>query len=204
MGYSPFYQAIPEASDLYRGLEADPRMAQLLAYLFPYGSRPLDLWEDGELLNDPEALDHFVKWHPLFASRADAEATLHSLSQLIDRTSESYPGLIDRVAFVEKSLDQIEDRLRSRVEPALLGRALKSDGWLFSSEDLSPSETLQTLSQSFGIVSRSRVELVASVLDEIDGDSLFDQDEDHLLDDLKSLKELYRIASELGEAILIL
>ena len=45
MGYCPFYQALPEASDLCRILESDLKARTLLMRLFDYGSRPFDMRE---------------------------------------------------------------------------------------------------------------------------------------------------------------
>ena len=203
MGYSPFYQAVPEGSELFRSLRTDRKMEALLCYLFPHGGHPLDIREDQDLIDDPEMLDHLVKRSRHFESRAEAEETLEVLSGIIDRTCQAHPGLIDRVAFIEKTLDLIEGRIKKRVDPDLLARTVQPEGWLFSSDSYFADPASHFDFNVFGIVSPSRVNAVSKILEGFEPDSLFDEDEDHLRDDLQSLKHLYQKASRRGEAIII-
>jgi hypothetical protein len=203
MGYSPFYQAIPEESELFRRLQVDPKLECVLSHLYPQGSRPLDLWETGREVE--EVVGYIAEGSDLFRSREEAEQTLADLDNLIARAClDAYPGLVDRVAFIEKTLDQIEDRLRERVDPVLLAGAVEHGHWLFSSDTHFVAYELRRGYDGFGIVSPARVSAVAAILDHIEPGSIFDPEtEDHLIEDLQSLKTLYQEAAKLGEAILV-
>jgi hypothetical protein len=204
MGYSPFYQAIPEESELYRRLQVDRKLECVLRHLYPQGSRPFYLRETGEEELE-RTVDFIAERSKLFLSWEEVEATLAVLSDLIDRAcQDAYPGLIDRVVFIEKTLDRIEDRLQQRVDPGLLVQAVKPGGWLFSC-DLQFSSYEPGLGYDrLGVVSSTRVRIVSAILEHIEPGAIFDAHvEDHLVEDLQNLKTLYREAAELGEAVLV-
>jgi hypothetical protein len=99
MGYCRFYQALPESSDLCRRLETDLKMRTLLALLFPYESRPFDLWElDESEMNS--ILDDAAESDEAFDSRLDVDETFAKLRHEIARADALHSGLIDRTAFL--------------------------------------------------------------------------------------------------------
>ena len=110
---------------------------------------------------------------------------------------------MDRVAFVEKTSNQIEDRLKERLNPDILARVVPLDGWVFGSDSCFTTWEPGLGTNRFSVVSSSRVQLVSGLLDDVEAGSLFDEDEDHLLGDFQGLKDLYREAASRGEAILI-
>jgi len=203
MGYSPYYQAIPVESELFRRLQVDRKLECVLFHLYPRGARPLDLLQDGQEELE-EDVDFLAERSKLFRSREEVEQTLADLIHLVDRAClDAYPGLMGRVVFIEKTLDQIEDRLKERVEPDRLAQAVKPGDWLFSCDSqFSPYKPGGF--GGFGIVSPARVRTVSAILENVEPGSIFDSEaEDYLIEDLQSLKTLYREAAELGEAILV-
>jgi hypothetical protein len=198
MGYAPYYQAIPEQSDLFRQLQVDGKLVRLLECLFELGARPLDLDEAGqEDLDDTLEYLAFRESDTVFRSLEDAKQTLLKLRAGIEQANRLSPGLIERRAFIEKVQDKIEERLalelqrRGTTDAADLARSLISGE--------------RHLAGRFWLVSAGLVSQAASLFRGIEPDTLFDRvAEDCLYDDYRDWRDLYLHAADRGEAIIIL
>ncbi len=203
MGFSLYYQAIPEGSGLFRLLAEDRGAELVLCSVFHNGGRPLDLRENDDF-DDPDLLDPLVGDSEYFGTLAEAEQTMAALMEEIDRTCLAHPGLMNRVMFVEKTSDLIERRLKERIDPGLLAREVTEGGWLFSSDSSFSNGEIVFSDLRLDVVTSPKIKRVSDLLERVESGSIFDEvREDHLLDDFRGLKELYREAADRGEAILI-
>jgi len=191
MGYAPYYQAIPEQSELFRGLQTDNQLAQLLANFFTLGSRPFDLDETGQ-----EELDNVLHSQTFFRSQEDAISALERLRKGIEHANLLSPGLIERSCYIEKTQDEIEKRLVEELRRRVAANPqTRPETWI-SGERLFAGE--------FRLVSAPLVSIAASLLQDIEPDLLFDRSgEDYLHDDYRHWRDLYLRAADRGEAILI-
>jgi hypothetical protein len=198
MGYCPFYQALPEASDLCRILESDLKARTLLMWLFNYGSRPFDMreLEENELTS---ILDDAAEEDEVFDSRGDVDITFVKLRDEIERADSAHPGLIDRTAFLNKSQDEIGERLTARLEEAGISDAKRLVRSLLFGEYPFAART-----DPLQIVSPETVKRGMLTLREIEPDMLFGgPDEDYIAEDYRQWRELYVQAGERGEAVLM-
>jgi hypothetical protein len=198
MGYSPYYQAIPEGSRLFSRLRANRRLATLMDQFFPSASRPLDLYEAGED-EVVEVLEAVVEMEGgLFASPADAGQALAELREEIARAEVQHPGLIARTAFLNKSQDDIEVRLVKRLTKR--GRADAAafvDALLFGAEDF--AEGFQAR-----LVPSELVAEAAAALRDVEPELLFGAaEEDYHREDYRAWRRLYLEAGARGEAVLV-
>jgi hypothetical protein len=203
MGYCPFYQAVPESSTLLARLRGDRKLATMMIRLFSYGSCPFDLDEIEDELDDH--LDRMTEDCPdVFGSRAEAEATLEDLRRELASAEASYPGLVARTAFLNKSQHEIEERLvraldeRGVAEPSERVKAL-----LWGVESFGPPGA--NFGQ-WGYVPSALVKEGAALLRDLDLKAIITEDEDAydwLEEDYPPWRDLYLQAAALGEAILV-
>lgn len=200
MGYCPFYQALPDESDLARLLRTDRQSLALMTALFPNGSRPFDLWEVGEG-EIGDTLDWLSEEDDVFASREEAERTLDHLRAEMERATSRHPGLVDRMAYLEKTQDDIEERLVQRFGEE--SRPFWRDV-IGGERPFAPEMVGEGLGQLW-IVTPATVVEAARLLREIEPVSLFgDEDEDYILEDFRDWRALFLEAAERGEAVLVL
>ncbi len=224
MGYRPYYQAIPESSDLYRLMQTDQPAAKLMALFADKGSRPLDLLEGGEDEVD-DLLEFAIEDDEVFASREDAEAAFQRLKEAIDRTVKAHRGLMDRCALLNKSQDELERLLvlhcsglgdEESVEflPALFGGSRPFAGPLFdpNEPDLDEDSAPEIAQFSpFWLVPSEDVKRGAGLLEPIAFSELASADEsmsdatvEWLEDDYPRWRSLYLHAASRGEAIMVI
>lgn len=197
MGCSTYYQAIPEESALFRELLSNRRLATVLDRFFISGDRPLDIDEAGSQEID-EALDDIRAHQPdEFRSRADVEAVLAELKAKIRRADVQHPGLIARTAFLEKCHDDIKERLIGYLDST--GRGDESE--LVHTMIFGKHHFCEGL-QAECIPSLTVME-VAALLRTIPPDVLYRDHEDWSREDYEWWRELFLLAAERGEAILV-
>ncbi|MHB1555867.1 MAG: hypothetical protein ACYC61_00165 [Isosphaeraceae bacterium] len=200
MGYCPYYQAIPEDSELFARLRTDERMALVLDQFFPRGSRPLDLDEDEKRYENDEILDAIAQADgELFSSRDEVAEVFDALHALIAQAERAHPGLLGRTAFLDKTQDTIGASLVERLSAGGHADAREmADRIICGGERfargfearLNPAET---------------VARIAEILLSIEAESLWN-DEDELDDlglDYGKLRNLYLAAAVKGEAVLV-
>ncbi len=200
MGYCPYYQAIPEDSELFARLRTDERMALVLDHFFPRGGRPLDLDEEPKRDENDEILDAIAEAAAeRFSSRDEVAEVFDALHALIAQAERAHPGLLGRTEFLNKTQDSIGERLAERL--TTLGQAdaqATVDRIICGGESfargfearLNPAET---------------VARIAEILLPIEAESLWN-DEDELDDlglDYGKLRNLYLAAAVKGEAVLV-
>jgi len=204
MGYCPFYQAIPERCELFQRLRADRKLECVLSHFYAQGSRPFDLMECGE---EGDVVGWIAERSGLFHSRGEVEEVLADLINLIDRACrDADPGLMDRVVFIEKTLDQIEDRAYKHVIDHDRFRHIAVPRPLFSGDSyfIHHWDTGGMGFDPFMIVTRFKIQVVAEILPHLEPEHLFDADEEgHLVEDYRNLRDLYHRVAELGEVILV-
>ncbi len=236
MGYSSFYQAIPEDSKVLSMLRERRTTNYLLNRLFIAGSRPLDLWEldeeeydemlesmvdlqedlpedefDRQAREEAERIlglgpgELLVNRHGPFASRAEVDDTFTELRAAVRGLTESNPGLIDRVAFLEKCHDEIEGPLSQALERSGCDEAPEFVRTLLYGDHRLAAEMYPRLeNQQLRIVPASLVKKAAPMLRDLASDRLFARDEqDWLWESYLQWRELYLQAAERGEAVLV-
>jgi hypothetical protein len=115
MGLCLGYQALPEASALYRRLLDDRRVGELFARLFLYGGGP---FSSRNLTFDDlsDLLDELARHSEVFESRSQAEETARQLFDLVNRAIARYPGLENRRVNLDTSHTWIEERLLGEIK----------------------------------------------------------------------------------------
>ncbi|MEH1944040.1 MAG: hypothetical protein V7L01_28015 [Nostoc sp.] len=205
MGVSVLYRAIPPSSTLYARLQCEKALSILVAYLFPHGCGIFRFFEiDPEEIN--EILEDFIETHQeIFGSELEADWVIAELRSELRLTRQAYPGIEDRTASLEKSSFEIEKRLSQELSRRKVANADEIvEKLMFGDQTLAP--TLLSTEESLGLISRELVSEGASILRQIDPETLFARDESWegwCLDHFEHWRDLYLSAAEKNEEILV-
>lgn len=199
------YSSIPPSSELYSRLQSEKALNILLVdFLFPFSCAIFYVFEEVELGEIDEALEGIIKMHPtIFKSKLELDRIVADLRSLLDFTCQTFPGIENRAARLEKSWQEIEqclvqELLRRQVTNAeeFVQKLLEGDR-TFTPDLLSPED------ETLGLISRELVREGASLFRQIDPKTLFAENEGWYLEQLQELKALYLDADEHNEVILV-
>ncbi|MFN6479559.1 hypothetical protein [Nostoc sp. DedQUE07] len=202
---SVFYSAIPPDSTLYARLLREKALNILVAYLFPYGCGIFRFFEI-----EPEEIDEIVEdvietEQETFGSELEANRVIAQLRSELRLTRQAYPGIEDRTATLEKSSAEIEKRLSQELSRRKFANADEIvEKLMFGDQTFAP--TLLSAEESLGLISRELVSEGASILRQIDPETLFARDEGRegwYLDHFEQWRDLYLSADDKNEEILV-
>ncbi|MEH2440402.1 hypothetical protein [Nostoc sp.] len=205
MGVSVLYSAIPPSSTLYSRLQREKAISLLVVSLFPYGCGIFRFFEiDPEEVN--EILEDVIETHQeTFGSELEADRVIAELRAELRLTRKAYPGIEDRRASLEKTSVEIGERLSQELSRRKFANADKIvEKLMFGDQTLAP--TLLSREESLGLISRQLVSEGASILRQIDSETLFARNEDRegwCLDHFERWRDLYLSAAEKNEEILV-
>lgn len=201
MGVSVLYSAIPRGSTLYTRLQREKALSILVVSLFPYGCGIFRFFEiEAEEIN--EILEDVIETHQeTFGSEREADRVITELRSELRLTRQAYPGIEDRTASLEKTSVEIEKRLSQELSRRKFANADEIvEKLMFGDQTLAP--TLLSTEDSLGLISRELVSEGASILRQIDPETLFARNE-WCFDDFKRWRNLYLLAAEKNEEILV-
>ncbi|MDZ8029728.1 hypothetical protein [Nostoc sp. DedSLP04] len=202
---SVFYSAIPPDSTLYARLLREKALSILVAYLFPYGCSIFRFFEI-----EPEEIDEIVEdvietEQETFGSELEANRVIAQLRSELRLTRQVYPGIEDRTATLEKSSAEIKERLSQELSRRKFANADEIvEKLMFGDQTFAP--TLLSAEESLGLISRELVSEGASILRQIDPETLFARDEGRegwYLDHFEQWRDLYLSADDKNEEILV-
>lgn len=196
------YSAIPPSSRLYLRLQSEKALSILVVSLFPYGGgifRFLEI-EPEEIVEIIE--DVIERNQDTFKSELEADGIVAELRSELTLTRQAFPGIEDRTAMLEKSSEEIEKRLSQELSRRQVTNADKIVQKLIFGDqafvpDLLPPE------ESLGLISRQLVSEGASILRQIEPETLFSKDEEWYLEQFVEWRNLYFSADEKNEEILV-
>lgn len=198
------YSAIPPSSELYSRLQSEKALNFLVDFVFTDGGGIFRFFEiDPEEIDD--GFENIVRGYPkIFKSQLELERVIADLRSLLTLTRQTFPGIEDRTATLEKSWQEIEERLvqellKKQVTNAeeLVQKLLEGD------RTFAPNLLSAGGYESLRLISRELVKEGASIFRQIDPKTLFAENEGWYLDDLEDLKDLYLAADEHNEVILV-
>lgn len=205
MGVFVIYHAIPPTSTLYARLQCEKALAIMMVYLFPYGCGVFNFFELPPDEID-EILGDLIEEHcETFGSELEADDAIAEFRSELRRIRRSYPGIENRRALFEKTSTEVAERLSDE----LLRRQFTNadeiiERLMFGDQILAP--TLLPPRESLGLISRDLVREGASILRQINPETLFarnDGREEYRLNHFKSWRNLYLSADKKGEEILV-
>lgn len=206
MGVSVLYRAIPPTSTLYEGLQQEKAFNTLMVSLFPYGCGIYRFFEI-----EGDEVEEILEWviesnQDTFGSESEVRSWINEFQSELERTRNLYPGIENRTASMEKSSYEIEKRLvqeltRRQGEDAtdIVSRLMFGDQTLAS--HLVPPE-----GDVLGLISLPLVQEGARILQEVEPEMLFTEDEDWqkwYMEHFQKWRELYFLAAENQEEILV-
>lgn len=205
MGVSVLYSAIPPSSTFYARLQQEKAFSILMVSLFPYGCGIFRFFEiEAEEVN--EILEEVIaEYQDTFSSESEANRLIAEFQTELIRTCQAYPGIENRTALLEKSSVEIEQRLTQELQIKQVVNASEVvQRLLFGDQTLAP--TLLSAEDSLGLISRDLVREGASVLQQINPETLFKKEQDQeggYLDHFERWRSLYLTADEKNEEILV-
>jgi hypothetical protein len=201
MGVTLTYLAIPPQSSFYARLQHDRAFLVLSLQLSPYGL--FSLFE-----NDPvdfnKIMGYTIKGYPDIFCGTELETSMliGEFRDALRITCRDYPKIAGRRGSLEKSFVEVRDALneelsRQKIEDA----AVIVDDLLYGDTYLGKSE------HSWGLVSRDAVKKGASILRQIEPETLFPGG-DHGAEgwysgEFRGWKEFYLSADDLGAEIIM-
>ncbi|WP_448267885.1 hypothetical protein [Nostoc sp. DSM 114159] len=200
MGVSVLYSAIPPDSTLYARLQAQKALSVLVVSLFPYGCGIFRFFEiEAEEIN--EILEDVIETHQeTFGFKLEADRVIAQLQSELRLTRQAYPGIEDRRALLEKTSVEIEKRLSQELSRRKFANADKIvEKLMFGDRTLAP---MLSAEESLGLISRELVSEGASILRQIDPETLFARNE-WCFEDFERWRNLYLSAAEKNEEILV-
>ena len=200
-----FCQALSETSALFKRMQTDARIYALYVALLPLGNGPFHPSEfDPDELAD--TLDHLEQTEPaLFTTSQAVTQTLDELKREIREACKRYPGVELRACFLDKTYEEIYERLSGRLTvdqeeslPSVLPLLFSGDPQSITPIGMDESNG------RLGVVSAALVHQAASVLQGLPPEELFDPEaEDWLVEDYGSWRTVYLEAAMRDEAIVI-
>lgn len=195
------YQAIPPESSFYTRLQHDRSFRIFSRYLFVSGSIFHSFKYDFQDFND--CIERGIERHPDLFSKDSLETSLivADFRETIRITWQRYPKIVHNTGMLEKSFDVVSDRL----EEELSRLKLEDDGiihdLLYGDSSLGENEEI------FGLTTREAVKQGASVLRQIEPETLFPGGEDGedgwYWENYKDWREFYLDADALGAEVLM-
>ncbi len=204
MGVSVIYSAIPLSSTLYTRLQREKPLAILMVSLFSYGCGIFNFFEiEPEEVN--EILEEVIEAHQdTFGSELDADQVIAEFRTELRLTRKAYPGIEDRTASLEKTSNEIEERLSQELSRRQIENANKIvEKLIFGDQSLAPN--LLPEAESLGLISRELVSEGARILRQIDPETLFAYEgkDRWCVDHFSEWRDLYLAADEKNEEILL-
>ncbi|MDZ8088324.1 MAG: hypothetical protein RMY16_22590 [Nostoc sp. DedQUE12b] len=202
---SVLYSAIPPSSMLYARLLREKALSILVVYLFPYGCGIFRFFEI-----EPEEIDEILEdviktEQETFGSELEANRVIAQLRSELRLTRQAYPGIEDRTATLEKSSAEIKKRLSQELSRRKFANADEIvEKLMFGDQTFAP--TLLSAEESLGLISRELISEGASILRQIDPETLFARDEGRegwYLDHFEQWRDLYLSADDKNEEILV-
>jgi hypothetical protein len=200
------YSAIPPSSTLYSRLQEEKALSILVSDLFSYGNGIFRFFEI-----DPEEIDEILEGviethQDVFDSTGKAEQIVAEFRFELDKTRQAHPGIENRTAMIEQSVDEIEKCLVQQFKARQIQNPEEIvERLLFGDQSLSP-DLLTEEDEPLGIISRELVREGASLLRQINPETLYTGDakwDEWGLEHLKHWRELYFVADKIDEAILV-
>lgn len=200
------YRAIPPNSTLYARLQHEKALSILVNDLFSYGNGIFSFFEmdSGEI---DEILKGVIEAHQdVFDSTGKAEQVVAEFRSELDQIRQAYPGIEDRTAMIEQSVDEIEKCLVQQFKERQIQNPDEIvERLLFGDQSLAP-DLLTEEDEPLGIISRELVREGASLLRRINPETLYTGDarwDEWGLEHLNYWRELYFVADKMNEAILV-
>jgi hypothetical protein len=206
MGVSVMYSAIPPISTLYARLQNEKALSILVNDLFIYGNGIFSFFNiDSEEVD--EILKGVIKSHQdIFDSTEKSEGIINEFRAEIDKTRKDYPGIENRTAMIEKSVDGIEKCLAEQFVANQVQNAEEIiERLLFGDQSFAPN-LLTAEDEPLGLISRDLVREGASLLRLVSPETLYTGDkfwDEWGLKHLKYWRDLYLVADEMNEEILV-
>jgi hypothetical protein len=196
------YQAIPPDSSFYARLQHDRSFRIFSRYLFVSGSIFHSFKYDIQNFN--YCIKSGIERHPDAFSERSLETSLvvADFREAIRIAWQDYPEIVQNTGMLEKSFDVVRDRLeeelsRRKFEDA----AVVVDDLLYGDSLLGENEEI------FGLTTRDAVKKGASVLRQIDPETLFpggdDGEEGWYWENFRDWREFYLDADDLGAEVLM-
>lgn len=198
------YSAIPPSSELYSRLQSEKALNFLVDFVFTDGGGIFRYFEiDPEEIDD--SFENVVRGYPkIFKSQLELERVIADLRSLLTLTRQTFPGIEDRTATLEKSWQEIEERLVQELSRSQVANAKETVQQLLEGDrTFAPNLLLPREYESLRLISCELVREGASIFRQLDPKTLFAENEDWYLDDLEDLKQLYLDADEHNEVILV-
>jgi hypothetical protein len=173
MGVCIMYSAIPPSSTLYQKLQHNKALAILVSDTFTYGSGTFSFFEisPDEVT---EILESVVDAHlDLFDSKNKADQIIAEFRAEINKTRRRYPGIENRTAMLEKSVDAIEQCLLQQLGQRQIPNAEQIIEKLFFGDRSLAPNLLTPADQSLGLISGDLVREGAFLLKPIDPETLY-------------------------------
>jgi hypothetical protein len=206
MGISIMYSAIPPSSTLYEKLKHEKALSILVNDLFIHGNGIFRFFEiDSDEVD--EILQGVIEAHQdVFDSKDKSEKIISEFRSELNNTRKVYPGIEDRTAMIEKSVDEIEKCLVQQLTRRQIQNAEEMiEKLLFGDQYLAPN-LLKEEDEPLGLISRNLVSEGASLLRLVNPEDLYTGDlrwDEWGLEHLKYFRNLYLTADGLNEEILV-
>lgn len=204
MGVSILYSAIPPESNLYKRLHEEKAFTILMVSLFVYGNGIFRFFEI-----DPDEVAEILEWvvesNRDTLGSVDADLWIGEFRAELERTRQTYPGIEDRTASLEKTSDEIEQRLLQELIKRKVKDASEVVGKLIYGDRILASDILPE-QNSLGLVSLPLVRVGAKILQEIEPEILFTLDEiqaEWASEHYRQWRNLYLMTNANDEEILV-
>jgi hypothetical protein len=199
------YQAISPTSGLYTRLQYEKAFRVLTFHLFLQGNGIFHIFQDEPIAINKMIEDIIKGNHGIFGSELEASLIVAEFRDELRITSKAYPGIANRRASLEKTSDEIEERLSQKLSRINIENANDIVKKLVFGDKIIGENILQE-EDTLDLISRELVRKGASIFRQIDPEELFERDdswEESCLEDLAELKDLYILADERDEEILM-
>jgi hypothetical protein len=196
------YQAIPPESSFYTRLQHDRSFRIFSRYFFVSGSIFHSFKYDIQDFND--CIKSGIERHPDAFSEESLETSLvvADFREAIRITWQDHPEIVKNTGMLEKSFDVVRDRLEEE-----LSRRNFEDAAVIVDDLLYGDSTLGENEEIFGLTTREAVKKGASVLRQIEPETLFpggdDGEEGWYWENFRDWKEFYLDADDLGAEVLM-
>jgi hypothetical protein len=196
------YQAIPPESSFYARLKHDRSFRIFSRYLFVSGSIFYSFKYDIQYFND--CIKSGIERHSDAFSEESLEVSLvvADFREAVRITWQDYPEIVQNTGMLEKSFDVVRDRLEEE-----LSRRNFEDAAIIVDDLLYGDSSLGENEETFGLTTREAVKKGASILRQIEPETLFpggdDGEEGWYWDDFRAWKEFYLDADDLGAEVLM-
>jgi hypothetical protein len=196
------YQAIPPESSFYTRLQHDRSFRIFSRYLFVSGSIFHSFKYNLQDFND--CIKEGIERHPDLFNEASLETSsiVADFREALRITWQSYPKIVHNTGILEKSFDVVSDRLEKE-----LSRRNCEDADVIVYDLMYGDSSLGENEEIFGLTTREAVKKGASVLRQIDPETLFpggdDGEEGWYWENFRDWREFYLDADDLGAEVLM-